>query len=91
MANQRPHCFAISLEWGWFRELFECLGLNDEVVQIFYLLIYFVNCSWVDTRWQQYSTVQFSTVQYTFTHKQYIEQYNETEYTERNIHNNKNT
>jgi hypothetical protein len=30
-------------------------------------------------------------VQYTFTHKQYTEQHNETEYTERNIHNNKNT
>jgi len=32
-----------------------------------------------------------STVQYTFTHKQCTEQHNETEYTERNIHNNKNT
>jgi hypothetical protein len=42
-------------------------------------LIYFINCSWV------------STVQYTFTHKQYTEQHNETEYTEHNIHNNKNT
>ena len=30
-------------------------------------------------------------VQYTFTHKQYIEQHNETEYLERNIYNNKNT
>jgi hypothetical protein len=30
-----------------------------------------------------------STVQ--FTHKQYIEQHNETEYTEQNIQNNKNT
>jgi cell division protein FtsL len=30
-------------------------------------------------------------VQYTFTHKQYTEQHNETEYLERNIHNNKNT
>ena len=30
-------------------------------------------------------------VQYTFTHKQYTEQHNETEYPERNIHNNKNT
>jgi len=29
-------------------------------------------------------------VQYTFTHKQCTEQHNETEYTERNIHNNKN-
>jgi hypothetical protein len=29
-------------------------------------------------------------VQYTFTHKQYTE-HHETEYTERNIHNNKNT
>jgi hypothetical protein len=29
-------------------------------------------------------------VQYTFTHKQYTEQHNETEYTERNIYNNKN-
>jgi len=30
-------------------------------------------------------------VQYTFTHKQYTEQHNETEYTEQHIHNNKNT
>jgi len=30
-------------------------------------------------------------VQYTFTHKQYTEQHNETEYIEQNIHNNKNT
>jgi len=30
-------------------------------------------------------------VQYTFTHKQYTEQHNETEYPEWNIHNNKNT
>jgi hypothetical protein len=30
-------------------------------------------------------------VQYTFTHKQNTEQYSETEYTEWNIHNNKNT
>jgi len=30
-------------------------------------------------------------VQYTFTHKQYTEQHNETEYTEQNLHNNKNT
>jgi hypothetical protein len=29
-------------------------------------------------------------VQYTFIHKQYTEQHNETEYLERNIHNNKN-
>jgi len=30
-------------------------------------------------------------VQYTVTHKQYTERHNETEYTERNIHNNNNT
>jgi hypothetical protein len=30
-------------------------------------------------------------VQYTFTHKHYTEQNNETEYNEKNIHNNKNT
>ena len=30
-------------------------------------------------------------VQYTFTHRQYIEQHNETEYTEQNIRNSKNT
>jgi len=29
--------------------------------------------------------------QYTLTHKQYTEQHNETQYLERNIHNNKNT
>jgi len=37
------------------------------------------------------STVQYSTVQYTFTHKQYTEQHNETEYPEQNMHYNKNT
>jgi hypothetical protein len=31
-----------------------------------------------------------STVQHTFTHKHYTEQHIETEYTERNIHNNNN-
>jgi hypothetical protein len=35
--------------------------------------------------------IPVAVVQYTFTHKQYAEQHNETEYTERNIHNNKNT
>ena len=30
-------------------------------------------------------------LQYIFTHKQYIEQHIEAEYTEQNIHNNKNT
>jgi len=30
-------------------------------------------------------------VQYTFTHKQYIEQHNETQYLEQNIANSKNT
>jgi hypothetical protein len=34
--------------------------------------------------------IPVAVVQYTFTHKQYTE-HNETEYTERNIHNNKNT
>jgi hypothetical protein len=35
--------------------------------------------------------IPVAVVQYTFTHKQYTEQYNKTEYPERNIHNNKNT
>jgi hypothetical protein len=35
--------------------------------------------------------VPVAVVQYTFTHKQYTEQHDETEYTEQNIHNNKNT
>ena len=30
-------------------------------------------------------------VQYTFTHKQYTEQHNETEYLQREIYNNENT
>jgi len=30
-------------------------------------------------------------LQYTFTHKQYTEQHSETEYPDRNKHNNKNT
>jgi hypothetical protein len=34
--------------------------------------------------------IPVAAVQYTFTHKQYTEQHNETEYTERNIHNSKN-
>jgi len=42
----------------------------------------FVNCNWVDTQWQQYNTHLHT--------KQYTEQYNETQYLERNIHNNKN-
>jgi hypothetical protein len=36
------------------------------------------------------SDIPVAVVQYTFTHKQYTEQHNETEYTERNIYNNKN-
>jgi hypothetical protein len=32
--------------------------------------------------------IPVAVVQYTFTHKQYTEQHNETEYTERNVHNN---
>jgi hypothetical protein len=35
--------------------------------------------------------IPVAVAQHTFTHKQYTEQHNETEYTERNIHNNKNT
>jgi hypothetical protein len=35
--------------------------------------------------------IPVAVVQYTFTHKQYTEQHNETEYTERNKHNNNNT
>jgi hypothetical protein len=34
--------------------------------------------------------IPVAAVQYTFTHKQYTEQYSDTEYTERNIHDNKN-
>jgi hypothetical protein len=33
--------------------------------------------------------IPVAAVQYTFTHKQYTEQHNETEYTERNVHNNR--
>jgi hypothetical protein len=32
--------------------------------------------------------IPMAVVQYTFTHKQYTEQHNESEYTERNVHNN---
>jgi hypothetical protein len=32
--------------------------------------------------------IPVAALQYTFTHKQYTEQHNDTEYTERNIHNN---
>jgi len=38
----------------------------------------------------QLGRLSVAAVQYTFTHKQYTEQHNETEYTEQNIHN-KNT
>jgi len=41
-------------------------------------MIYLFNCNW-------------AVAQYTFTHKQYTERHNETEYTEQNIHNNKST
>jgi hypothetical protein len=34
--------------------------------------------------------IPVAVVQYTFTHKQYTEQHNETEYTERKTYNNKN-
>jgi hypothetical protein len=34
--------------------------------------------------------IPVAVVQYTFTHKQYTEQHSQTEYTERNIHYNKN-
>jgi hypothetical protein len=40
---------------------------------------------------QKFPTIPVAAVQYTFTHKQYTDQHNETEHTERNIHNNKNT
>jgi hypothetical protein len=40
---------------------------------------------------EKYPDILVAVVQYTFTHKQYTEQHNETEYTERNIHNSKNT
>ena len=46
-------------------------------------MMYLVNCNWV---WNPVAVVQ-----YIFTHKQYTEQHNVTEYTERNIHNDKNT
>jgi hypothetical protein len=35
--------------------------------------------------------IPVAVVQYTFTHKQYTEQHNDTEHTEQNIHNSKNT
>jgi hypothetical protein len=40
---------------------------------------------------EKYPDIPVAAVQYTFTHKQYTEQHNETEYTERSVHNNKNT
>jgi hypothetical protein len=40
---------------------------------------------------EKFPDILVAVVQYTFTHKQYIEQHNETEYTDRRIHNNKNT
>ena len=39
----------------------------------------------------QLSCYPVAAVQYTFTHREYTEQHTETEYTERNIHSNKNT
>ena len=47
--------------------------------------------SWSVTGWSLYLCARARVCVYTFTHKQYTEQHNETEYTERNIHNNKNT
>jgi len=37
-----------------------------------------------------YTVIGLTAVQYTFTHKQYTERHNDTEYTEQNIHNYKN-
>jgi len=42
----------------------------------------FVDCNYV---WHPVAVVQ-----YTFTHKQYTEQHNETQYIERNVNNSKN-
>jgi len=41
--------------------------------------------------WLQLGWHPVAIIQYTFTHKQYTEQHFETEYTEQNIHDNKNT
>ena len=67
--------------------------------QCWYDMIYLLTAIWltpggsstVQYSTVQYSAIQYSTVQHTVTHKQYTEQHNETEYPERNIHNNKNT
>jgi hypothetical protein len=40
---------------------------------------------------EKYPDIPVAVVQYTFTHKQNTEEHNETEYTERNLHNNINT
>jgi hypothetical protein len=39
---------------------------------------------------EKFADIPVTIVHYTFTHKQYTEQHNQTEYTERNIYNNKN-
>ena len=46
---------------------------------------------WYDICLLQLGWHPVAEVQYTFTHKQNLEQHNETEYTEQNVHNNKNT
>ena len=46
-------------------------------------MVYSVNCKWVEH--------PVAIEQYTFTHKQFTEQHNKTEYTEQNIRNNKST
>jgi len=61
---------------------FQCARLSTKYGDISYDMKYLLT----EIGWHPVAVVQ-----YTFTHKQYTEQHNETEYTERNVPNSKNT
>ena len=62
-------------------------GLKWTTTVFLYLQLFDILCiCYLQLGWHPVAAVQ-----YTFTHKQYTEQHSETECTERNIHNNKNT
>jgi hypothetical protein len=76
----------------WYDIWYDDMIRYDRYDMIWYMTWY--DMIWYDMIyicWLQLGSHPVAAVQYTFTHKQYTEQHNETEYRERNIHNNKNT
>jgi hypothetical protein len=73
--------FKANGDCGWLCRRFGNIAKSDYYDMIWYDMIYQL----------QLGVHPVAVVQYTFTHKQYTEQHNDTEYTEYYIHNNKNT